>query len=391
MKTKRAPLLALGLLMLAGVALLGCGGDLQSILGLVDLFLTPKFLIAVDASGAGNNVNVFPINATTGVLGSPVSGSPFDMGVFDGMTVVVHPNGHFVYVADGGDGSIHQWDVNTSTGVPTEIAPKVSNESLEFFEPIGGGDSPTHVLTVTPDGKFLYASNNDDRVSEFSIGTNGALSHIDDIDIGACATGAITSTTRFVWVTDTCGGDGPWRVYTMSIGSNGALSSVNNVELSDVFSWLWSISVSPDGKFVQVGDDGGDAQVYSFTVGTNGALTQVGSQVVLTDSSDARDIAYSPDGKFFYITDDASLIHALTQNADGSFTELGASPYDADDGQVVVDLTGKFVYNGGCDTCSGVFGFTRDTTTGALTAMPGSPFPSANDEVMGVGIVYAPK
>jgi hypothetical protein len=51
---------------------------------------TPKFLIAVDGSGAGTNVNVFPIDATSGVLAAAVSGSPFDLGLTADMTLAVH-------------------------------------------------------------------------------------------------------------------------------------------------------------------------------------------------------------------------------------------------------------------------------------------------------------
>lgn len=91
---------------------------------------------AVDGNNtsATTNVNVFPVNATTGVLGAAVSGSPFNMGLTDGMTLAVHPNGRFAYAADGSDGSIHAWSVSETTGVPTQIAVPVINESGSFYE-----------------------------------------------------------------------------------------------------------------------------------------------------------------------------------------------------------------------------------------------------------------
>ena len=117
----------------------------------------PKFLIAVDGSGAGTNVNVFPVNATTGVLGAAVSGSPFDLGLTNGMTLAVHPNGRFVYAADGNDGSIHAWSVSETTGVPTQIAVPVINESGSYYQPANAGDSATHVITLRPTGAFSIA------------------------------------------------------------------------------------------------------------------------------------------------------------------------------------------------------------------------------------------
>jgi 6-phosphogluconolactonase (cycloisomerase 2 family) len=397
MKSKRTKaLVALTfVLALAAGVLAGCSsGQLDTLLGGsvgFTLVKTPKFMVAIDAtSGATTNVNVFPVNATTGVLGAAVSGSPFDRGLSNGMVVMVHPNGHWVYVADCDTGMIHQWTVDTNTGVPTDIAPAVANESGSFYAPSDCDDSPTRVITITPNGKFLYASDNDAMVSEYSINAStGALSHIGDVTVtGATVTGAIVANDSFVWVTDTVGSSGPWHVMTLSIGSNGALTNKTTADLAGVFSWLWSIAVSPDGKVVQVGDEGGDAQVYSFTVATDGSLTQVGPQVVLTSSSDARFISFSPDGKFFYVSDDDDETHAVMQNTNGSMTELGASPYSfgasTEDGQVEADLTGKFVFVGG--EIAGVAAYTRDSVTGALT--PIGLTPTANGgQTMGIGLV----
>ena len=347
----------------------------------------PKFLVAVDGSGVGTNVNVFPINPTTGALGAAVSGSPFDLGLTDGMTLAVHPNGHFVYAADGIDGSIHTWNVSETTGVPAEIAAKVINASGTFYEPCcGTGDSPTHVITITPSGKFLYSANNNATVGAYTINSNGSLTHISDLDLGACFTGAITANDSFAWVTDTCGSTGPWNVFTMKIGSTGALTKVSSVALTGVFSWLWSIQVNPVANFLYVGDEGGDAQLYSFSIAADGSLTQLGPQLVETTSSDCRDIAHSPDGKFFYTTDDDGVVHALSVNTTtGALTELSASPYTGGPGQVVADVTGMFVYLGDQGNTGNVIGFTRDMTTGALTLIGNTT--TANGKARAVGIV----
>ncbi len=393
-RQKWIALAAFSCLLSVGV-IVGCGTLSDGILfpgvgGLV-IPLTPKYLVAVDSHvGTSAAVNVFPIDSTSGALGTAVAGSPFDLGITGAMTIAVHPNGHWIYVGDGDDGSIHALDVNTSTGAVTQIAAKVINESGTFFQPCCD-PYPTHVLTVTPDGKYLYASDDDAMVSAYSIGANGALTHIGDLNVGATRTGAITSDTSFVWVTDTnSSADGncgtAWHVHAMSIGANGALTKVGTTDLTNVFCWLWSIAVSPDGKFVQVGDEGGDAQVYSFTVGATGLLTQVGPQVIENSSSDCRDIAYSPDGKFFYTTDDTDAVHAITQNANGGMTELAASPYSADngDGQVAVDLTGKFVYTG---SSYRINSFTRDATSGALAPIGAASTPTAHDAAIAIGII----
>lgn len=357
----------------------------------------PKFVIAVDGVLVGakarggvssfTNVNVFPIDPTTGVLGAAVTGSPFDMGLTDGMTLAVHPNGHFVYAADGNDGSIHAWDVNETTGVPTQIATPVINESGTFYEPSGPGDSPTHVITITPQGNFLYSANNDATVGAYKINADGSLAHIADLNIGACDTGAITANDTYVWVTDTCGNTGPWNVWTLKIGATGALTNSSSVALTSVDFWLWSIQVNPAANFLYVGDEGGGAQIFSFSVAADGSLTQLGPQLVESGSSDVRDIAHSPDGKFFYTTDDEGVMHALAvDTTTGAITELKNSPYSpGGEGQIVVDVTGTFVFMGDQEVSGQVVGYTRDMTTGDLTLIGGTT--TANGTAMAVAII----
>ena len=284
------------------------------------------------------------------------------------MTLAVHPNGHIVYAADGNDGSIHMWNVNETTGVPVQIVAPVINESGSFYAPCcGSGDAATHVITITPSGSFLYSSNNDATVGAYKINTDGSLAHLADLNLGACVTGAITANDSFVWVTDTCGNNGPWNGWTLKIGA--------------------SIQVNPAVKFLYAGDEGGNAQVYSFSIAADGSLTQLGPQIVENSSSDCRDIAHSPDGKFFYTTDDDEVVHTFSvDTTTGAIAELSASPYSpGGEGQVVVNLTGKFVYMGDQENTGQVIGYTRDMTTGALTPIGGTT--TANGEALAVAIV----
>jgi len=348
---------------------------------------TPKFLIAIDGSGAGANVNVFPVDATTGALGAPVNGSPFNMGLIDPITVEVHPKGHYVYVPDGIDGSIHAWNVSESTGRPTEIGVTVVNSSGSFFEPCcGPGDAPTHVITVTPKGNYLYSANNDATVGAYSVNFNGTLSHIGNFDAGACATGAITSNNSYVWVTDTCSDSGTWAVHTLRINSDGSLIAVGQVELTGVHGWLWSIQINPAAKFIYVGDAGPSPQIYSFSIGSGGSLTQLGPPLAIITGSDCRFIAHSPDGKSFYTSDEAEYIHAFSVNtSSGAISELLASPYTGGAGQVAVDLTGNFVYVGDNELTGKVIGYSRDQNTGALTSNGNTA--TANNAAHAIGII----
>ena len=372
---------------------------------------TPKFLLALDGYGAGNNVNVFPVNATTGVLGAPVTGSAFDLGLTRAMTVAVHPNGHFVYAADGNDGSIHAWDVSETTGIPVEIAAKVINHSASYFFSGNYGN----VITVTPSGKFLYSANNDATVGAYTIGADGSLTHLADLNVGACATGMVTANDSFVWVTDTCYnllpaiarpvgnrtirnaavsngqgakcettgcGNGAGNVVSMSIGADGTLTRVSTLPLTNVFAQLVSIQVNPMAKFLYVGENGG--QLYSLSVATDGSLTQLAEQAPL--SGTPADLAHSPDGKFLYATSLGDQAGAFSVNTtSGAVTELGASPYTGGLGQIIVDVTGQFVYIGDPFGSGQVIGYTRDMTTGALTPIGNTT--TAGNRAIAVGII----
>jgi 6-phosphogluconolactonase (cycloisomerase 2 family) len=372
---------------------------------------TPKFLLALDGYGAGNNVNVFPVNATTGVLGAPVTGSAFDLGLTRAMTAAVHPNGHFVYAADGNDGSIHAWDVSETTGIPVEIAPKVINHSASYFFSGNYGN----VITVTPSGKFLYSANNDATVGAYTIGTDGSLTHLADLNVGACATGMITANDSFVWVTDTCYnllpgivrpvgnrtvrngtadntqaakcettgcGNGAGNVVSLSIGADGTLTRVGSLSLTNVYAQLVSIQVNPMAKFLYVGENGG--QLYSLSVATDGSLTQLAVQAPL--SGTPADLAHSPDGKFLYATSLADHAGAFSvDTTSGAVTELAASPYTGGIGQIIVDVTGQFVYLGDPIGSGQVIGYTRDLTTGALTPIGNTA--TAGNRAIAVGII----
>ncbi len=172
----------------------------------------------------------------------------------------------------------------------------------------------------------------------------------------------------------------------MKIGSNGSLTKTSSVALTGVFSWLWSLQVNPAANFIYVGDEGGNAQVYSFSFNSTGALTQLGPQIVENNSSDCRNIAHSPDGKFFYTTDDDDVVHEFSVNTtNGAITELAGSPLAGGPGQVVVDLTGKFLYLGDSDNTGQVVGYSRDATTGLLTSIGNTS--TAHGVAHAVGII----
>lgn len=65
--------------------------------------------------------------------------------------------------------------------------------------------------------------------------------------------------------------------------------------------------------------------------------------------------------------------------------ELAASPYLGGAGEIVADLSGKFVYVGDTENTGQVIGYTRDATTGALTLIGNTT--TANGAARAVAII----
>jgi 6-phosphogluconolactonase (cycloisomerase 2 family) len=95
-------------------------------------------------------------------------------------------------------------------------------------------------------------------------------------------------------------------------------------------------------------------------------------------------VTVDPTGRFAYVANfDGANVSGYTINAStGALTAIAGSPFPAKNSpvSVTVDPTGKFAYvaNYGAGNVSG---YTINVSTGALTAIAGSPFPAKNSPV----------
>src|SRR6267378_1055224 len=143
------------------------------------------FSVAVDPSGkfayvaneggfAPTSVSMYTINATTGAL--TFMGTITAAG--RAIAVAVYPSGKFAYVVDGSNGfpaendNVSMYTINATTGVLTSIGT------------IGTGLSPTSI-TIDPSGKFAYVPNSGSNdISMYTINaTTGALTSIGPIAV----------------------------------------------------------------------------------------------------------------------------------------------------------------------------------------------------------------
>jgi 6-phosphogluconolactonase len=208
-----------------------------------------------------------------------------------------------------------------------------------------------------------------------------------------CLWGAATAATLraqsggFVYVTNGGGSSGAsgGSISAYSIeGHTGALLPVPGSPFPDP-GGPWSITIDPKGRFAYASNVADDTiSAYSIDA-TTGALTPVpGSPFAQGPAGSGErpvSVAVDPAGKFLFVANyyfTTVRAYQIDQNT-GALTQVPGSPFPAANNpqSVTVDLTGRFVYvaNGYHNGNGTVSAYSLDQNTGSLTPVPGSPFP----------------
>jgi 6-phosphogluconolactonase len=272
---------------------------------------------------AGSQVATYREDPNSGEL-TQIAGSPFPAG--DGAeSMVIHPSGKFLYVANPGDA---ENDVSLFTiatdGTLTEVTPRTS------VAPLG---SQPQLLVMDPSGNFLYVMNSgSNNISVFSIDpTAGGLT-------------PVTGSPFFTGLTP----------QYMALAPAGNLLYVT----------------SPVGSGQSLGT------IEGFSV-TSGVLSPLG--VTPSDGASPSGLAINPKGTFLYVANKSSnTISIFAISASGALSEVSGSPLaDVDQGPVnmIIDPTGTYLYVANQGS-SNVSTYSLDSTTGFPTAIADSPFAS---------------
>ena len=255
------------------------------------------------------------------------------------------------------------------------------------------------LMSQTQPPRFLY-------VTEFSAGKVAGYS------INA-TTGALTPIAQSpVWAhwgpTRLASDKGGYRLYVANQGSHdlsayfinrttGALTQVPGSPFA-AGGTASGVAVHPSGKFVYETTDnthGGSVGVMAWQVQSNGSLKPVPGAPFQISRSNPNAPIIHPNGNYLYVTDQYQLgvdgyrIDALT----GSLTPLPGSPYTTPFGapegvDLAIDGAGKYLY-GPAANSSLIFGFSIDSTTGVLSALPNNPFSSGiyrHETLLGITI-----
>ena len=139
-----------------------------------------------------------------------------------------------------------------------------------------------------------------------------------------------------------------------------------------------SVAVDPSNKFVYVANQGSN-NISAYTIDSaTGALTPVSGSPFAAGIAPVW-VSVDPSGKFIYVANHGSNnVSAFSVNTSiGALTPVSGSPFPAGDMPVSVgvDPAGPFVYvsNSNLNTLIWtVSGYTMDSSTGILTALPSS-------------------
>jgi len=324
-----------------------------------------KFLYA--GNGGTNTVSAYSIGSD-GRL-SEIAGSPFSTGEnFTILGLEFDPSGKFLYVMDG---NIVVFQVDGTTGALTQGT----------GSPFKTGDVAIAAV-IDPTGKFLYAVNNHaNTVSAFSAdATSGALSSLGTpIPVGPSPNDiTMDPSGRFLFVANT--GVNNISVFTQDAVS-GALTPVANSPFATSQMPI-HLSADPGGKFLFVANFF-DNKVDMFAIdAASGALTKTADGVTTFGGSW---VETDPGGQFVYaVNGNSETVSEFRIDAAGSTLvnversngRKASSAIAILGGQQAVQRLPHFLYAAN-NASSAVSAFSINATTGALSPVPGSPFPAS--------------
>ena len=292
-------------------------------------------------------IEAFPIDTLKGSLGQPSAIA----GPLGGMAAT--SNSAFLYIADSVNNQILGYAINATSGSLTSI--QGSPFAYGTTNQRGGG------LAIDPQDKFLYATDlGAATITGFTINSStGALNPLGVFNTGfAPGRMAIDPADKFLEVADVGPGLGGISSFALdpstgmlTPGVSGALTFVTSAGGAD-------IALHPSGNFLYLagGDTASNSGVMEFTVDrTTGFPTPIGSGPTSTGLA-PEVMAEDPKGKFLYVTNggDGTISGFSIDGSTGALHALPKSPYTLGLSappvrgkillNVVIDPTGQFLY-----------------------------------------------
>ena len=245
--------------------------------------------------------------------------------------IAPHTSGAFLYIADFAGNDVTLLDINKSTGslsVPVSTSIVVTTNPPNIFS-AGAGPISLQMSATAP---FLFVANQQSsNVTAFAV------------DPGTGSLGQVQ-------------------------GSPFMISPASHPT---------SLAVSPKGDFLFVAN-GTEGTVAVFSISSTGILAQVGAPVSLGAGATPGAVAVEHSGRFLYVADSAhNAVLGFSIQSGGGLAPISGSPFAAGAAPIGLGIDPQgallFAANSGSNTVSA---YAIDSTSGALGAVTGSPFPT---------------
>lgn len=252
---------------------------------------------------------------------------------------------------------------------------------------LSGCCGPTSDACAVP--QFLYANGLDGQISVFPIANGGGVSGSSTSVSGpANSLGMAALNNQFLYAANPAspvGGTSSVNAWSIN-PSTGALTALPGSPFSlGPLSFAAGLAMNNAAQVLYVADAG---KIDALHADATGALTPIVGSPFLGGGT--LYLTVDPLNRFVFGSDDApsGSVVAFTINSTGALTAVPGSPFATIPGyvgttrptQIVTDATGSFVYTG-LLTTGQVAGFSINASTGALTLVPGSPFPAGNNPI----------
>jgi 6-phosphogluconolactonase len=341
-----------------------------------------KFVYVMNRGSA--SVSAFAQDGVGGDL-TEVAGSPYSTGApAEGANrISMHPNGRFVYVANGGANNIAAFEINANTGALSAVP----------GSPFSAGAHPNYV-TIDASGAFAYVANRDSHdVYTYRVTAAGALAEVANSRISTGANSApmvltLHTNGRFAYVPNTTSDS----ISVLAVNAaTGVLTQVTGSPFAAGVRPGPTALLHPSGRFIYVRnvgptDGAGSVTAYSINAAT-GALTQIGAALPIGVNSQ-----YSwmhPTGRFLMIAnrgaplDDVATPGAISMFSidagSGALTSLAGASLRPAPFSVSVDSSGRFVYATSA-TGNLLYSFELNQTTGDLTPLSNGAVITSRDQ-----------
>ena len=245
------------------------------------------------ANSGSNNISQYTIG-TDGALTAMASATvPAGTAPY---SVTVDQSGQYVYVANSGSNTVSQYTIGAS-GVLTPMSPAT----------VAAGTNP-YAVTVDPSGKYAYVANEGgSNISQYTIGTGGALTPMSPATVAAGVNPySITVTTgisgqEYAYVANSNYTNLVNNISSVSqytVGTNGALIQMSPASVAAGTNPV-SVIVDNSGLYAYVVNYGSNT-VSQFTIGTGGVLTAMTPATVAAGTNPYA-ITIDPSNQFVYV------------------------------------------------------------------------------------------